>query len=171
MTDKKLAASPDKGTFQLNNYLERCAKGDEELSQDYVDLITVYRDREADPEWQKNNMEYDMRSTPWFVEKVKNCDTYAQHLYAAMCNNDFQKLEVMPILKGETWSCSWRSAGGVVADLREEGDYIDWYCSGIGNGLGNDSNDVNNEYVGEGFVSEEIKEDLRKLGWIVVDTR
>jgi hypothetical protein len=81
-----------------------------------------------------------------------------------MCNNDFQKLAVIPILQDQRWSCSWRSAGGIIADMREEGDYIDWYCSGI----------MNDEYEPEGYVPEsvvtdEIREDLKRLGWIVVD--
>jgi hypothetical protein len=30
-----------------------------------------------------------------------------------------------------TWSCSWRYAGGLVADMREQGEnYLDFYCSG-----------------------------------------
>jgi hypothetical protein len=56
--------------------------------------------------------------------------------------------------------------------MREEGDYIDWYCSGIGNAeLGNgldstvpDITDGRN-YVPEGVVTEEIELDLNKLGW------
>mgnify|MGYP003705677079 CR=1 FL=1 len=29
--------------------------------------------------------------TDWILEKVRESDVYAQHLYAAMCNNEFQK--------------------------------------------------------------------------------
>ena len=89
----------------------------------------------------------------------------------------FQKLDVVPILKDQRWSCSWRSAGGIVADMREQGDYIDWYCSGIGGrdtGYGLDSHtpDLDPDgrtYVPEGEVTEEIREDLKKLGWIPVE--
>ena len=87
-----------------------------------------------------------------------------------MCNNSFQKLETWPILKDEYWSCSWRSAGGIIADMRQQGDYIDWYCSGIRNdGYQDDLNTVYpNSYVSEGFVTEEIREDFKKLGWVPV---
>ena len=115
-------------------------------------------ERENDPEWQKNNLEYDLRSTDWILKKVRESDTYAQNLYAAMCNTDFTKNDVWPILQEDTWSCSWRYSGGIIADMREKGDYMDWYCSGIGRC---------DDAVPEGVVTDEIREDLLKLGWIV----
>jgi len=109
------------------------------------------------------NMFEDMMVAEWFRPKVKTSDVYAQNLYAAMCNNDFQKLEPWALLKGDTWSCSWRRAGGIIADLRGKGDYMDWYCSGI----------INDEspkgYVPEGVVTMEIIDDLKTLGWSVLD--
>jgi len=106
----------------------------------------------------------DMMLAEWFRTKVKTSEAYAQNLYAAMCNNDFQKMEPWALLKDESWGRSWRGAGGVVADLREEGDYLTWYCSGImGEGAYIEG------YVQEGVVTEEIEEDLRKLGWQVLD--
>lgn len=114
-----------------------------------------------------HSLEYDMHLTPWLVEKVRSSKSYAQNLYAAMCNMQWQEQDVMPILKNELWSCTWRSAGGIVADLEGRGgDYMDWYCSGIGDGLGNGGGDG---YVGEGVVTDEIREDLAKIGWIPVD--
>lgn len=118
-------------------------------------------------EWQKNNLEYDLLSADWILEKVRNSDTYAQNLYAALCNNDFIKNEVWPILKEDTWGCSWRYAGGMIADMQEKGDYMDWYCSGIGAGLGNGDKDGSKKYVSESIVTDEIKDDLLKLGWLV----
>ena len=67
----------------------------------------------------------------------------------------------------------FRSAG--------EGDYIDWYCSGIRGELADDERAqmtaesiarcewMQTNFVGEGHVTDEIREDLLKLGWIVVD--
>ena len=119
---------------------------------------------EQDPDWQKNNLSYDLCTTDWILAKVRASESYAQNLYAAMCNNSFQRLDTWPILKNETWSCSWRSAGGIVADMRQEGDYIDWYCSGIRH----DDGDLTSKYVGESMVTEEIEDDLNKLGWKVI---
>jgi len=116
------------------------------------------------------------------LAKVRESRVYSQHLYAAMCNQQFSKNELWPQLKGETWSCSWRYAGGIIADMRKQGDYLDWYCSGIqGPGLTDeeygqlDKPDQelyteNRQYMGEGHVTDEIREDLMMLGWSVVPT-
>jgi len=118
--------------------------------------------RESD-EFKVNNMEYDMSQADWFLSKVRGSDNYAQNLYAALCNNQFQKQDVWLVLKDQHWSCSWRYAGGIVADFRDCGeDYMNWYCSGIGTKEGDYSN-----YVGEGNVTDEIAADLALLGWHV----
>jgi hypothetical protein len=57
--------------------------------------------------------------------------------------------------------------------MQEQGDYIDWYCSGIGNkesGYGLDHYEptpdpAGRDYVPEGVVTEEIELDLNRLGW------
>lgn len=119
----------------------------------------------------KPNMLRDMMDSLWFKAKVRDQDYYAQNLYAALCNNDFQKNDVFTILCEDTWSCSWRSAGGIIADIRCEGDYMDWYCSGLGTGYDaeNDAEIARTKgYVSEGQVTDEIREDLKKLGWHVV---
>lgn len=126
--------------------------------------------RRASDEWKINNMEYDMSQADWFVAKVRGNKTYAQNLYAAMCNNQFQKQDVWLVLKDAYWSCSWRGSGGIVADLEGQGgDYMDWYCSGIGDGLGNGDTDGTRNYVKESTVTEEIAADLALLGWRVVE--
>jgi hypothetical protein len=190
--NKKVAKSPDRHTFQRDRYIERVLEEGKSLDDPNVkSMIEMYneyalRDEEnlTDTDWQKNNMEFDMRTSDWMVEKVRERRGYAQNLYAVMCNNDFQKLEVLPILKDERWSCSWRYAGGIVANMRGEGDYIDWYCSGIRNdeqdepisdAEWNNMSDAQQVYykesqgfVPEGVATDEIREDLKKLGWIVL---
>jgi hypothetical protein len=119
--------------------------------------------RRLTPEFKINNMEYDMSQAEWFVSRVRGSKTYAQNLYAAMCNNSFQKQDVWLVLKDAYWSCSWRYAGGIVAELQDRGgDYMDWSCSRIG-----DKADSN--LVGEGTVSDEIAMDLALLGWRVAE--
>ena len=115
----------------------------------------------------------DMLAAAWFVAKVRASEGYAQNLYAAMCNNDFQKHEVWPMLKDETWSVSWRGAGSLVAELRDQGDYMDWYCSGMGLLATYDAKEgeeymARKHYVPESRVTDEIREDLGRLGWLVI---
>lgn len=81
---------------------------------------------------------------------------YAQAMYAAMCNNEFEK-------EGEKWSCSWRYAGGMVARLRGEKEcYLDYYCSGI---LADEPT------VPEGIITDEIRKDIEELGWKINEIR
>lgn len=165
-----ISRSPERNTFTMSTYKETLEQDpDDQVAKDmldyYMDWDKRQQEREETVEWQENNMEYDLRSTDWILGKVRVSDTYAQNLYAAMCNNEFIKLEVINILKNETWSCSWRHAGGVIADMQQKGDYIDWYCSGIGDGLGNGDTDGTKKYVGEGCITEEIRDDLQRLGW------
>jgi len=174
----KVSKSPERHTFQLEAAKERAKEDGRELPEYYENFWKSAKEQDEanliDPEWQKDNMEYDLRSSKWMCDKVRSSESYAQNLYAAMCNMQFIKIDVMPILKNQRWSCTWRHAGGIVADMRQEGDYIDWYCSGI---AGGDEPDVYDEaydlkrksYVPEGTVTEEIQMDLKALGWLPVE--
>ena len=100
----------------------------------------------------KPDLDLDLITSEYIAEKCKN-GIYAQNLYAAMCNNWFEK-------GGIKWMTSWRAAGGIVADIRNcREDYMDWYCTGIYLD--------EHGYVPEGTVTEEIAMDLFRLGWIV----
>lgn len=179
-----VSKSPDRHSFQKTGYLKRCSEKGEEPSADYLDyfqkILNEHNLKFDDPKSKVDNMEYDLLSTDWILEKVRASDAYAQNLYAAMCNNDFIKREMWPLLKEQKWSCSWRYAGGIIADMQEKGDYIDWYCSGIRGEVSQEIIDswdnehreryetVYTKYVGESVVTEEIEKDLYDLGWIVV---
>ena len=156
----KVNTSPERHTFQnssdlLAEVLERLR------DQDQIKL--------SDPKWQKDNLEYDLRSTRWICDRTKSTKTYAQNLYAALCNQEWQRNDVWPRLKDKRWSCSWRYAGGIVAHMREEGDYIDWYCSGIQGEP--DADWVDLGHVPEGTVTDQIREDLFRLGWISKESK
>jgi len=89
----------------------------------------------------KADLELDLFKTQWIIEKCKNIN-YAVDLYGALCNNRFFKND-------EKWTCSWRQAGGIIADIRNIGeDYLHFYCSG-----------------NESIVTSEIANDLLNLGW------
>jgi hypothetical protein len=173
---KKLATSPERYSFSKKS----CEKQIQEdptnreaaqaLLDYYLDSIKQEDKFFEDSKNQKNNLEYDLRTSEVVCQKAKSSKHYAQNLYAALCNNEFQKLDVVTILKEEQWGCSWRSAGGIVAHVTGKGDYIDWYCSGIrNNGDDNESEDPlydKLKYVPEGKITEEIWQDLKNLGWI-----
>jgi hypothetical protein len=183
----KISSSPDRYSFQKEGYIKRMEEQGKEPNPDYIQMYKTWQEQDEEninnPEWRENNMEYDLRSTDWILEKVRKSNAYAQNLYAAMCNNEFQKNEFMPRLAGQTWSCSWRHAGGIIADMQEKGDYIDWYCSGIKNDspvlldeqfyeLTKEQQDYyieSKSYVSESVVTDEIRADLKKLGWDVLE--
>ena len=170
-----ISKSPERNSFQKEGYLKRCEENGEEPNQAYLDMYQKIIE-DADKKWdnsksRENNLEWDLVTTDWILEKVRTNDAYAQNLYAAMCNNEFTKRDLWPILKEEKWSCSWRYAGGIIADMQQKGDYIDWYCSGIRD-VSHDE-EVNKlwdgrNYVSESQVTDEIESDLNRLGWIVV---
>ena len=101
---------------------------------------------------QNFDLEDEIKNSKTICDKVLTDQYYAEDLYRALCNMQWRKREIMPLLRNELWSCSWRYAGGIVADICQEGDYMDWYCTG-----------------GEGTVSEEIAQDFYALGWEPVE--
>lgn len=179
-----LRSSPSNYEFlleRLNREKEQGHLDDEAFNlrvKYYTDEERNTVQRENDPKWAENNLEYDLRTVDWVAEKCRD-RVYAQHLYAALCNNEFMKNEVWTILLDKNWSCSWRYAGGIIANIRQEGDYVDWYCTGSYYDLREeeelaalslDEQALYKEcqaYVGEGHITDEIRQDLFKLGWIV----
>jgi hypothetical protein len=170
----KISKSPERHTFQKDNYIARCK---EENKEPDASIVQMYESWAKDDEYEnrpENDLEYDLRTTEWILEKARSSESYAQNIYAAMCNMRWQKLDTFPILKDEYWSCSWRSAGGIVADMLQKGDYIDWYCSGMGGLAGDWDQDsesfeewqTRTKYAPEATVTEEIRADFQKLGWI-----
>jgi len=190
VSNSKPSKSPDRHSFQREGYVKRQAEKGESVSEEYLDyfqkIIEDHNSKFDDPQSRINNMEYDLLTTDWILEKVRSDDAYAQNLYAALCNNEFVRREFWPLLRmnpnKDFWSCSWRYAGGIIADMQKKGDYIDWYCSGIRD-VEVYSHYRENEqfteeqlahlaitqrYVDEGCITDEIHSDLQQLGWMAV---
>jgi hypothetical protein len=145
--------------------------------QDYLgDLGKNFPDQmSSDTEPVNPSLESDLLNTDWILTKARARQDYAQNVYAALCNTKWQKLEILEILKDQTWSCSWRHAGGIVSDMRQEGDYIDWYCSGMGGIADYDAAAAEkfmkqHKFVPEGAVTDEIAADFRQMGWALKKT-
>jgi len=111
------------------------------------------------------------------LNKIRSREDYAQNLYAAWCNMQWCKKELWPAIRQDPnkdlWSASWRGAGGIIAEFRREGDYMDWYCSGMGGVATYDLEEgeaymAKMKYVPEGTITDEIATDLDRLGWFPV---
>ena len=77
------------------------------------------------------------------LHELVGSEVFAGLLYAALCNTTWRH-----VASDQIWHCSWRSAGALVAGLRGEGCYLDWYCWGH-----------------EGEVDEQVLLELEALGW------
>lgn len=133
------------------------------------------------------SFEEDLHRSPLLCDLIADDAQFAQEVYAALCNNRFFPIDPTQPLDRRVymvedapteddsddppnyWSCSWRYAGGIVADVRNlhgtaREDYIDWYCSGIG--LFNEQ--AGKPSVGEGVVTARVRGWALILGWDIV---
>lgn len=156
-TAKNVSTSPDTHTRLVSAYQQHCQQRGEPVDPQ---VVKYYDDiKQHDLNWAntvntRHDLEWDLRTTEWILQKVRDNSTYAQSLYAALCNNLFKKRHG----EDKPWSCSWRHAGAIIAHMQAQGDYMNWYCSGMGEGA----------EVPEGTVTDEIHCDLDLLGWGVV---
>jgi hypothetical protein len=88
------------------------------------------------------DLENDLGISPRIRGLVRR-ELFATLLYGALCDTVWRHKAT-----GIPWHCSWRHAGGVVANLRCQGDYLDWYCS-----------------MGEGLIDEQVLAEIGTLGW------
>lgn len=110
-----------------------------------------------------NSLNYDMGCDDIVIGYLAD-DTMAREFYAALCNMQWCKIADTPEdeliidrLKGinsDPWSCSWRAAGAIIADIRnmhynKSESYIDFFCSG-----------------NEGIVSFAVEKCFRRMGWV-----
>jgi hypothetical protein len=71
----EISKSPDRHSFQKEGYAKRMAEKGEPVSEDYLDyfqkIIEESNHKFDEPESRKNNMEYDLVTTDWILEKVR----------------------------------------------------------------------------------------------------
>jgi hypothetical protein len=127
---------------------------------------------------ESRNLEHELLQCQWICAKCSET-SYAQNLYSSLCNMQWRPLDVVSILKDHLWSVSWRGAGRIVADIRNQAvsqadgvnqteDYMNWYCSGLTGEFETKHNKITSGYVAEGVVTDQIRQDLLKLGWVPV---
>jgi len=103
-------------------------------------------DADEQPMTQPPSLERDLGLSQRLRELVRS-DMVATLLYGALCNTTWRH-----VATGTVWHCSWRHAGSIVAMLRCEGDYMDWYCS-------------------MGLVDEQVLAEINALGWELAETQ
>ena len=86
------------------------------------------------------DFEQDLESV--FGNKIKMEDEFCQNAWSAIANKIWKNTD------GAEFAASFRYAGGVIAGIRGEGSYMDWYCSG--------------PYA---TVTNEIESAMKELGW------
>ena len=109
--------------------------------------------------WKKHSLELDLYACQVIGKKVRVSALYSQNLYAALCNIMWEKTSLWTS-EPQPWGCSWISSGAIVANIRMQGDYLDWYCT-----TGIDSRETSPGFVREGVVTDEIRKDLSEIGW------
>ena len=101
--------------------------------------------REIGDEAMSHKFEEDLQQ---LSSRIANDLDFATDVYNALCNMRWQRKDNQK----EIYSCSWRYAGGLVADMRGNNDsmnYMDFYCSG-----------------NEGVITDEVAAAFEKLGWV-----
>lgn len=91
------------------------------------------------------NFEDDLRDV---LGQQMNDDDFARRVYASLCNIDWVHEN------GTEYSCTWRYAGGLVAEIRDrDEDYMDFYCTG-----------------NEGVIDAEVADAMEAHGWSATAT-
>lgn len=77
-----------------------------------------------------------------FGQRIKTDDEFCKRLWGSLANIDWRHKN------GDTAAYSFRAAGDLIAAIRGEGNYMDWYMSGS-----------------SGLVDLELEEKLSEFGW------
>lgn len=80
-----------------------------------------------------------------FRDRVRDSDDFARRLWSSLTNITWHNKSV------EEYGYSFRAAGDLIAAMRGEGCYVDWYCC-----------------APAGVVDEEVKQKLGAEGWTYV---
>ena len=109
-----------------------------------------------------SDLSRDMAADPEIISLLED-DEIARDFYRALCNmrwrkrivltNEEQVIDKLKGIEAGVWSCTWRTAGAIIADIRHANydtgeNYMDFYCSG-----------------NESYISELVYENFDRLGW------
>ena len=119
-----------------------------------------------------NSLLESLRADQEILDKIQISEIYAQNMYAALCNNTFQQLDMIEMLKDVQWRISWRGADQIISELSNGKNRV-FYTSGYGmpsndlSGMQYEERNIHFSlgYVCEGTITPEITEDLFRIGW------
>ena len=77
-----------------------------------------------------------------FKDKIRDSDEFCSQVWSALANIEWTHED------GDVYSCSFRYAGEVIAHIRGNGGYMDWYCSGP---YAEVSNEIANGFKSKGW--------------------
>ncbi len=111
------------------------------------DLKTIIRmnDESVDDDEEMHSLELELYQAKHLVRRCqRDPDGFARDLYRALCNVTWKHVDGV-----DTYSCSWRYAGGIVSTMAYGLDeHMMFYACG-----------------NEGTVSDDVLTELVKLGW------
>jgi len=79
-----------------------------------------------------------------FGESMRVDEELCKSVWSALANIEWEHPKT-----GESYSCSFRCAGGLISEIINEGSYMDWYCCATA-----------------GVVSSEIEKAMKECGWV-----
>lgn len=118
-----------------------------------------------------------IKQSSMIIEKINESITYAQHLYAALCYNSFQHLDLVSILQNDKEYYTRMDSEMLVSSLQHVKNVNNWrnnksHISPMEFGeLCIDEQEVYLEamsFVDEGCITYEIANDLKSIGWIKI---
>lgn len=87
----------------------------------------------------------------YFGERMKTDDDLCTRIWCSLANIDWYYIRNLPECYMITYS--FRAAGQLIADIREEGNYMDWYCSGPDGTLDHEFHTIMRK---EGFIPDDF---------------
>jgi len=142
----KYRTSPERYSFHLQCDKKNLEEGKitQENYDEWKSFLEKVKSEDAIPTTDLPDLEYELRTSDYIHNKCVSSENYCKDLYAALCNNEFTKID-------KICSYTWRTAGGIISHILEKGDYIDWYLSG-----------------NEGHVTDEVEKDIADMGWKII---
>lgn len=115
------------------------------------DLATIIRMNQPEADADDRSLELELYQAKHIVKRCKDDPKgFGQELYRALCNITWKHVET-----GQTYSCSWRYAGGLVSTMAYGvDDHMIYYSSG-----------------NEGTVTDDVLTELDKLGWLPTEEK